>query len=89
MQRSVTFAVLVVEKVDPTKQINERYFTFAVTCPVQRRAASIIPRSQVKSYLFEKVYADRLVTLCGNMDHIDPKVVYWVLVGSVVKQKLA
>jgi len=55
---------------------------------VHGRAATVIPRPDIYSFLFEVVKCDRLVALSRNVHHINPVVILRRDVRAVLQEKV-
>lgn len=87
VKRCVTLMVLVIEKRNPTEEINETYFSMTVACPMHWSVATVISYSQVHAELFEKIKAYWLVTLSCHMDYVYSHVVECKLISIVVEKE--
>lgn len=55
---------------------------------MHRRAATVVPRSDIYSFLFEVVNCYRLVALSRNVHHINPVVILRRDVCAVLQKKV-
>ena len=85
MQRCVAFIILVIKYLDPTQQINQTYLCLTVAGPMHWGITAKVPNSQIHAKFFEKVQANWLVTLGGNVDYINSHIVQGILVGAIAQ----
>jgi len=52
---------------------------------MHRGIAAEVPNSQIHAKFFEKVQANWLVTLGGNVDYINSHIVQGILVGAIAQ----